>query len=79
MALVEVEDGRLDTQAAEGPHPTDTEDAVLGEPYIAVALVQPGRHPPRDLGVAVHVGVEQVQTAPVRRRPARSAAATSSP
>src|SRR5439155_11983584 len=40
MALVHVEDGRVETERAQGTHAADAEHELLAEPVLAVAAVE---------------------------------------
>ncbi len=61
MALVQVDDGRLDPERVEHPGAADPEQAVLGEAHGAVALVEPARRPACDGVVLRQLGVEEQQ------------------
>ena len=52
VALVHVDDGRLDPELAQRTHPADAEQPVLREADRAVALVQPARRPALDWSFA---------------------------
>ena len=52
MALVDVEDGRLEPECREGAHAADAEQQLLADPVLAVAAVE---------GVGEQVDVEQVE------------------
>ena len=61
MALVEVEDARLDPERAERPYRADPEQPVLPEARERVALVEARGDPPVDRVVLVELGVEEVE------------------
>ena len=61
MALVQVEDGRLDPERLQRPDAADPEQRVLREPDRAVALVEPRRRPAAGGVVLGQLGVDQVE------------------
>ena len=61
VALVEVDDRRVDAERAQRPHAADAEQRVLGEPDVRVADVQARRDPAVGRRVLGPVGVEQQQ------------------
>ena len=61
VALVHVEDGRVEPEAAEHAHPADAEHEFLPEPVLAVASVELVGDRARPVRVTVDVGVEQVE------------------
>ena len=63
VALVHVEDRRLEPELAKRPHAADAEQQLLAEPVLAVAAVQ-------HVG---HLGLEQVEAHAARRSRARPA------
>ena len=70
VALVHVEDGRLEPEPAQHAHAADAEHELLPQPVLAVAAVELVGDRPRPVGVAVDVGVEQVERhAPDLRAP----------
>ena len=61
VALVHVEDGRIEPECAEHAHAADAEHELLPEPVLAVAAVELVGDRSRPVGVAVDVSVEQVE------------------
>ena len=64
MALVHVEDGRLEAERAQRADAADAEDELLPEPVLAVAAVEPVGDRARLGRVPLDVGVEQVEARP---------------
>ncbi len=61
VALVEVPDGRVDAQLAQGADAADAQDELLVQAHLAAAHVQDVGDGPVALSVLGHVGVEQQQ------------------
>ncbi len=61
VALVHVEDGRVEPEPAEHAHAADAEHELLPEPVLAVAAVELVGDRARPVRVAVDVRVEQVE------------------
>jgi hypothetical protein len=61
VAFVHVEDRRVGSKATKRAHATDAEHHLLLQAVLAVAAVQPVRDRARPLGIAVDIGIEQVQ------------------
>jgi hypothetical protein len=61
VALVHVEDRRVEAQPANRAYATDAEHELLVQAVLTVAAVELVRDRPRPRGIAVDVGVEQVQ------------------
>ena len=61
MALVQVQDGRLDPERAQDAHPAHAQQAVLREPHLPARVVQASRRPLLHGVVVRDVGVEQQQ------------------
>ena len=61
VALVGVEDLRVDAERVERPHPTDAEQDLLAEPMLDVAAVETVGDATLLGGVLLDVGVEQVE------------------
>ena len=61
MALVQVEDRRLEPEGPKRAHAADPEHELLAEPLLAVAAVQRPGDAAGALGVALDVRVEQVE------------------
>ena len=69
VALVEVEDARLDPEHPQRPDGADPEQGVLAEARERVALVEPRGDPAVDRVVLVELGVEEVQRDAADLRP----------
>ena len=61
VTLVQVQHARIDSERAQRPRATDSEQHVLREPRVGIAVVQPRRDPPLERRVGGEVGVEQEQ------------------
>ena len=61
MALVQVEDRRLEAEPAEHAHAADAEHELLAEPVLAVAAVERVGDVARPVGVALDLRVEEVE------------------
>jgi hypothetical protein len=70
MALVHVENGRLEAEPAQNADAADSEHELLPQPVLAVAAVEPVGHVSCPVGVPLHLRVEEVEgDAPDARAP----------
>ncbi len=61
VALVGVEDLRVEPEGLQRPHPADAEQDLLADAVLGVAAVEPVGDGPSLGGVAVHIAVQEVQ------------------
>ena len=61
MALVEVQEPRLDSERAQRAHAANAEQQILRETQIGIADVEPGRDPASRAAVLRAVAIEQIQ------------------